>query len=332
MNHYLVPALRDVDILFRPFVHRKIQLKGRIVVATIPNAGIPDSIVRDYRDTALIITEPLAIDDPAAATTADTPVFSGGTALRQWRGRCRAVHCLDCKIAPLLYHAGMARNAASFTSPEAIPPAGPSGIHPITLQQVAEPMSRKRMEEIKASFGRAAANAKVLGFDAVEIHGCGGFLIEQFLWKETNKRTDEYGGSLVGRVRFACEVVHAVRKAVGRNFPIIFRLAQWKSDHSEERLVYTAREMEELLHPLCDAGVDIFHCSATHYARPALDGNPLTLAAWVRMLTGKPTIAAGGIRHPKHAAFSEALLRLLHAAAFDLIAINDNTNPPAPTA
>ena len=333
MNHPLVPALRDIEILFRPFAHRKLKLKGRIVMA--PSGGqtesagsIPTAVEQYYRlraehDIALIITEPLAIDDPAAAIAANSPAFTGGTALRRWKSICRAVHAYDCKIAPQLYHAGMARDTESFSSPAAVPPVGPSGIHPVTLQPITEPMNRQRMDEIKSSFGRAAAYAKLLGFDAVEIQGSGGFLIDQFLWKETNQRTDEYGGSIAGRVRFACEVVHAVRKAVGRNFPIIFRIAQWKPGHQDARLVNTAHELEELLHPLSEAGVDIFHCSATHYARPALEGNPLTLAAWVRLLTGKPTICIGGIEHnaPHLARTLDELIRLIRANTFDLLAL-----------
>lgn len=321
MNPPFLPARRDVDIIFRPFVHRKIQLKGRLVTAT---EDIPGSLVHDYRDSALIITEPLAIDDPAAQIVPTSPIFSGGSTLRHWKSRCRAVHAFDCKMAPLLYHAGLARDTAAFSSPEAIPAVGPSGIHPVTLQQVSAPMSRQRMDEIKTSFGRAAAYARQTGFDAVEIHGCGGYLIDQFLWKETNRRTDEYGGSITARARFACEIVHAVRKAVGRNMPISFRFAQWKPGHDIARLVNTAHELEELLHPLCEAGVDIFHCSAIHYARPALEGSPLTLAAWVRMLTGKPTIAAGGIHHPNQVSPPIDLLRLLHASAFDLIVVNQS--------
>jgi 2,4-dienoyl-CoA reductase-like NADH-dependent reductase (Old Yellow Enzyme family) len=81
-------------------------------------------------------------------------------------------------------------------------------------------------ETIKA-FGRAAADAERLGFDAVEIHGAHGYLIDQFFWGGLNKRGDRYGGStLPERSRFAVEVVRAVRAAVGENFPVILRLSR----------------------------------------------------------------------------------------------------------
>lgn len=335
MNTHLVPALREIETLFRPFTHRKLQLHGRIIMAPAAQHSVANGIptpqmeqyyrVRAENEPALILTEGLAIDTPTAALTPSSPVFYGGRSLRAWKNICRAVHSCGCKIAPQLYHAGMARQAD-----DAAPAIGPSGISPTTLQQITTPMSRQQMEEVKVAFARTAGYARILGFDAVEIDGAHGYLIDQFLWKETNHRTDEYGGSIAARTRFACEVIHSVRKAVGRSFPIIFRLAQWKPGHDNARLANTAHELEQLLHPLCDAGVDIFHCSAIHYARPALEGNPLTLAAWVRMLTGKPTISAGGIGKEHNYAMAhatpayramESILRMLRAQAFDLIAI-----------
>ena len=75
---------------------------------------------------------------------------------------------------------------------------------------------------------RAARTARELGFDAIELHGAHGYLLDQFLWERTNLRTDGYGGSLAERTRFPAEVVAAVRAAVGPDFPIIFRFSQWK--------------------------------------------------------------------------------------------------------
>lgn len=316
MKSPLVPALRDIQILFRPFEHRKLQLRGRLVMIQPEGAAPPQA----QQNIALHISEPLAIDDPAAAATPNSPHLRTGHELRFWKSICRAVHATGCKIAAQLYHAGLARDAADFP-PESAEPVGPSGIHPTSLQPITAPMSRPRMKEVKAAFARTAAMARAVGFDAVEIQGAHGYLIDQFLWQETNQRTDEYGGSIPARTRFACEVVHAVRKAVGSRFPIIFHIAQWKPGHNNARLAHTAYELGELLHPLSDAGVDIFHCSALHHARPALEGNPLTLAAWVRLLTDKPTICAGTQAPPPENFTKQYLLRLLHARAIDLISI-----------
>lgn len=75
-----------------------------------------------------------------------------------------------------------------------------------------------------------------MGFDGIEIHGAHGYLIDQFFWEGTNKRTDRYGGDLVGRTTFAVEVIEACRKAVGPDFPIVLRFSQWKLGAYDEKL------------------------------------------------------------------------------------------------
>lgn len=151
------------------------------------------------------------------------------------------------------------------------------------------------MKRLINAFAKAAADAKRLGFDGVELHGAHGYLIDQFFWKETNRRTDEYGGDLTGRTRFASRIIHAVRKAVGSRFPIIFRFSQWKTGHYDAKLAYTPEELEAFLAPLTDAGVDIFDCSTRRFWEPEFEGSRLNLAGWTRKLTGKPTISVGSV-------------------------------------
>ena len=102
MNNPLVPALRDIEILFRPFRHRKLQLNGRIVLAAkalnLAHKGVPSVQMEQFyqqrasHDLALIITEPLAIDDAAATATDNDAIFYGGRALRSWKSMCRTIH------------------------------------------------------------------------------------------------------------------------------------------------------------------------------------------------------------------------------------------------
>ena len=323
MNTPLVPALRDIEILFRPFLHRKLPLRGRIVMSSPPDTtpNTPEQTISYYQqralhNIALIITKPLAITSPAAGLSEQELGFGNGHFLRFQKQLCRATHAMDCKIAAQLYHAGMARNPQNTAF-------SPSGINPVTGKKEGAALSKQDIAEIAAAFGQAAAQAKVLGFDAIEIQGSGGFLIEQFLWPDTNHRHDEYGGSLLARARFAAQIIQRVRKAVGRNYPIIFKFSQWKTGADTPALTQNAHELAELLHMFCDAGVDIFHCAATHFARPALPGSALTLAAWVRLLTGKPTICTGSIGSlaPQSHLFN-GLILMLHTHAVDLIALN----------
>lgn len=329
MNARTALTIRDIEILFRPFIHRKIKLNSRLVMAPLSRnfatEGVPSPEMAHYyrrratHELGLIISEGAVIDDPAAAADESAPAFFGGAALRAWKNICREVHATGCKIIPQLTHVGMARPTDGSAPNPNEAPIGPSGIDPITLQQTAVPMSPSRIRAVIDSYGRAAAHARNLGFDGVEIQGGQGSLVDQFLRAATNHRDDEYGGDIPRRVRFACEVVHAVRKAVGSRLPVIFRLSQESPAHDGTRLARSADELAEYIIPLTDAGVDIFDCSSSSFHHAEFSGNPRTLAGWVRFISGKPVISTGGVGLP--GAPMPALLQLLMAEEFDLIAV-----------
>jgi len=287
--------------LFRPFAGGGLKLENRIVMAPMtrmfsPN-GIPGPEVAAYyrrraeNGVGLIITEGTVIQHPAAAADRDIPHLYGEEALEGWARVVREVHEAGGKIAPQIWHTGTARLREKF--PESnVDPIGPSGLS-LTGEKVSEPLFTEEIHGIVQAYAQAAANAKRIGFDAVEIHGAHGYLIDQFFWQATNKRTDEYGGDLVGRTRFAVEVIEAVRAAVGPDFPVIFRFSQWKPVDYSCKLAQTPEELARFLAPLSAAGVDIFHASTRRFWEPEFAGSDLNLAGWVRKLTGKPSITVG---------------------------------------
>jgi len=244
-----------------------------------------------------------------------------------------AVHAEGGKIAPQLWHVGGMRKAG--VPPEGdVPGYTPSGmIVPGKVNRHV--MSQQDIDDVVAAFARAAADARSCGFDAVELHGAHGYLIDQFFWAGTNQRADAYGGSMARRGRFAVEIIAAVRAAVGPDFPVIFRFSQWKQQDFSARLASTPAELEAFLAPLGDAGVDIFHCSTRRFWEPEFDDSDLNLAGWTKKLTGKPTIAVGSvglnadfIPKPGESTFREAepasldeLLQRLQAGEFDLVAV-----------
>ncbi|MBW7462228.1 12-oxophytodienoate reductase, partial [Paenibacillus sepulcri] len=108
--------------------------------------------------------------------------------------------------------------------PESLP-IGPSGLD-LHGNPVTTPMTETDIRLIIDAYANAASDAKRLGFDGIEIHGGHGYLIDQFFWKHTNRRSDRYGGDdYGGRTRFAAEVIASVRKAVGADFPIMLRIS-----------------------------------------------------------------------------------------------------------
>jgi 2,4-dienoyl-CoA reductase-like NADH-dependent reductase (Old Yellow Enzyme family) len=198
-------------------------------------------------------------------------------------------------------------------------------------------MTEEAIIETVHAYARAAADAQRLGFDVVEVHGAHGYLIDEFFWPGTNVRTDKYGGeTLRERSRFACEVLRAVRSAVGPDFPVILRVSQFKQQDLSARPADTPDAMADWLLPLVDAGVDILHCSQRRFWEPefpAVDGeHGLNYAGWAKKLTGVPTISVGsvGLDGDAMSAFKgesskptglEALVRRLERGEFDLIAV-----------
>jgi 2,4-dienoyl-CoA reductase-like NADH-dependent reductase (Old Yellow Enzyme family) len=132
-----------------------------------------------------------------------------------------AVHRYGAKIAVQLYHAG--RQTTSTVTGMSI--VAPSPIPCPIKQEMPKELSIGEIKELAETFGRAARRAKEAGFDAIEIHGAHGYLLNQFLSPYSNKRTDEYGGTLANRMQFPLEVLRSIRDAVGVYFPIIYRLS-----------------------------------------------------------------------------------------------------------
>ena len=163
-------------------------------------------------------------------------------------------------------------------------------------------LSAEQLHEIAAAYGHVAGLAKRAGFRMLMIHGGHGWLINQFLSPYFNHRTDEYGGSLENRCRFACEVLDAVREAVGPRFPIEFRMSGselFEGGYDLEEGVRIAR--------LLESRVDLLHVSAGTYQRgfglthPSMfedHGRNVYLAAEIKKHVSVPVATLGGLNDP----------------------------------
>lgn len=276
--------------LFAPFSYKSLHIRNRFVMAPMTRAQSPDGIpgqnVVDYYarraagEVGLILTEGTVIDRPASKNLKDIPDFHGSQSLDGWKKVVDAVHANGGSIAPQIWHVG----------------DSPMGWEPPVAFEHPDSMSLEDVYNTIAAFGSAAKSAKDLGFDALELHGAHGYLIDQFFWKETNHRKDEFGGdTIAARNRFAVEVVKAVRAAVGGDFTIILRLSQWKSKDYTVKIAANPAELEEWIVPLAEAGVDIFHGSQRRYWEPEFEGSDLNLAGWFKKITGRPSITVGSV-------------------------------------
>ncbi len=288
--------------LYRPLSFGRRELRNRVAMAPMTRnrspGGVPtEAVVRYYARRAaggagLIITEGTYIDHTASNGYRDVPAFYDA-GLEGWQRVVQAVHDEGALIVPQLWHVGSVRRRGMEPNP-AVPGVGPMDIFE-DGERVVEAMSASDLAAVVQSYARAARAAEELGFDGVEIHGAHGYLIDQFLWEFTNQRKDMYGGTIPNRVRFATEVVAAMRAAVADDFPIVYRFSQWKMSDYSARIANTAEELAQILLPIAAAGASMFHASTRRFWEPAFSGSDENLAACSRRLTGKPVIAVGSV-------------------------------------
>ncbi|MDQ2628425.1 MAG: NADH:flavin oxidoreductase [Actinomycetota bacterium] len=290
-----------VEDLFQPLVVRSLTVPNRFAMAPMTRqaspGGVPGTDVAEYYrrraagGVGLIITEGIRLPDPAAGYPFSVPTIAGDEVLAGWTRVVGAVHAEGATIAAQLWHQGVQREDT-----DGVVPVGPSGI-----DGQGNPRGRAlrtdELQEISQLYASSAATARDVGFDAIEIHGAHGYLLDEFLWERTNRRTDGYGGSLSERTRFPAEVVAAVRAAVGPDYPIIFRFSQWKGTDYTASIADDPAQLADLLAPLIDAGVDVLHPSTRRHYLPAFpDHDPeLSLAGWSKKVSGAPVIAVGSV-------------------------------------
>ncbi|HZJ57095.1 MAG TPA: FAD-dependent oxidoreductase, partial [Clostridia bacterium] len=182
-------------------------------------------------------------------------------------------------------------------------PVAPSVVTSAFIGEEPRALTLEEVKEMISSYGDAAVRAKKAGFDAVEIHGAHGYLIDQFLNPYTNHRTDQYGGSLENRARFGCEVIRDVRSKVGNDFPLILRMSA--IEHVEGGI-----ELEEAIEAAklyVKSGLDALDVSQGCYDALAYTVPPYYYpqklnaynASQIKKHTGVPMIVAGRITHPE---------------------------------
>lgn len=334
--------------LFTPFALNGLTLANRVVMAPMTRnhspGGVPGADVAAYYrrraegGVGLIITEGTAPNHPEAKNMPNVPHMYGDEALAGWARVVEVVHAAGGRIFSQLWHVGAVQGHSEPKLPRA--PISPSGLlKPDT--KIGQPMTQADVDGMIEAYAQAAANAQRVGFDGIELHGAHGYLIDQFFWEGTNRRTDKYGGDLVARTRFAVEIIQECRRRVGPKFPIQLRFSQWKLQDYAARLTTTPDELGRFLEPLATAGLDAFHCSTRRFWEAEFEGSDLNLAGWTKKLTGKSTVTVGSVSlevdftvslgrapAPKtdgngagRAAHMDRLAEMLARGDFDLVAV-----------
>ncbi|HLK27009.1 MAG TPA: alkene reductase [Puia sp.] len=217
--------------LFSSYKLGKIELKNRIVMSPMTRSraigNIPNDLIAQYyaqrASAGLIITEGTS-PSPNGLGYARIPGIFSKHQVEGWKKVTSAVHEKGGKIFVQLMHTGRIGHeknlpaGAKILAPSAVKAAGQIWTDAAGMQEHPTPQAKtaEELQHAKKEFVHAAKNAIEAGFDGIELHGANGYLLEQFLSPHSNVRTDEYGGSVENRTRFAIELAREISEAIGK--------------------------------------------------------------------------------------------------------------------
>lgn len=303
--------------LYDPVAIGALRLANRLAVAPMTRV----SALADGRATAqmadyygdfaaggfgLVITEGIYTDQAYAQGYLFQPGLADDAQRDAWRPVVDRVQANGGRIIAQLMHAG----AISQGNPHRPNAKGPSAVQPKGTQmsfyrgegayRLPEALSLAEVNDAVAAFARAALRAKAAGFDGVELHGANGYLLDQFLTDYTNQRTDGYGGGLAHRLRLGVETIQAVRRAVGPDFTVGYRVSQGKVNDFAHKWAGGESEAAVIFKTLSAAGIDYLHTTEFEAWQPAFGAGP-SLAALARQHGTVPVIANGALHIPSEA-------------------------------
>jgi 2,4-dienoyl-CoA reductase-like NADH-dependent reductase (Old Yellow Enzyme family) len=325
--------------LFTPMEIRGVRMRNRIVVSPMAQYSAKDGFVTDFHfahfakfamgGAGIVFTEATKVERRGLGTVGDMGIWKDEH-VEPLRRIAAFIKEHGAVAAMQLNHAG--RKAGTYKPwdgfgalDRSVPVEGeehwevigPSAVEYLEGWPLPREMSRADIEEVKENWVKAAQRADRAGFDILEVHGAHGYLIHEFLSPASNKRRDEYGGSLENRMRFPLEIVEEVRKVWPDYKPLFFRVSAvdeggWTLDDS----VVLARELKR-------RGVDVVDCSASGISirsptasrvAPKL-GFQVPYAERLKKDAGVKTMAVGLIVHAKQAE------EILEREQADLVAI-----------
>lgn len=253
--------------LQQPIALGSLEVKNRFVVPPMgtnfggPDGTITDQVVAYYTARAkggfgLIIVEVTAVDPLGKAIPNELGLWSDDF-IPGLRRLVDSVHTHGARIAVQLHHAGRQTSRAIIGAQ----PVAPSPVACPVMREIPRELSTEETFALVDKFRDAAVRAREAGFDAVEIHGAHGYLIAQFMSAATNKRLDVFGGNFAGRMRFPLEIIDRSRAALGRKFPLLFRISGDEKIHGGRGIAET-----KAVARLVEAhGIDAMHVSICTY-------------------------------------------------------------------
>ncbi|MDH5663103.1 MAG: NADH:flavin oxidoreductase, partial [Candidatus Bathyarchaeota archaeon] len=296
--------------LFEPIKIGTMKLKNRIVMPPMgTNFASEDGFVtkrlvnyhveRAKGGVGLIIVEGAYVEPRGKGSVRQLAVDNDDK-ISGLKELAAAIQANGAKAALQLFHGGRQSQSLIIGTQ----PVSASEVFCRLTRETPRALTVEEIHDVIEAFAEGARRTKAAGFDAVEIHGAHGYLINQFLSPLTNKRTDEYGGDVKGRTRFLLEILELTRDKVGSDYPILCRING--DDYIEGGLIL--EETKKIAQMLEAAGVDVLHVSGGIYDSPvpvtsgpmALPrGHMVHLAAGIKKVVNVPVIAVGRINDPE---------------------------------
>jgi 2,4-dienoyl-CoA reductase-like NADH-dependent reductase (Old Yellow Enzyme family)/thioredoxin reductase len=312
------------EALFRPLTIKGISFRNRIVMPAMnnnfaePDGSVSERLTNYFAErgkggTGLIISSPVYID-PAARKRAGALLLHEDRLIPKLRAFTDAIHGTGARVFLQLNHNGrLLGSSKDLKTAVTIQPIGPSAVPRLLTGEVPRALTTEEIKGFVEKYAQCARRAKEAGFDGVELHGAHGYLINQFFSIYSNRRTDEYGGSLENRMRFPLEIYRRVRELTGGQFLVSYRL-------NAKEFVPMETPLEDTI-ALCQTlereGVDMLHVSAGSGETPSTvlkiippgsvpRGCYTDFAGAIRANVRIPVIAVGRINTPEVA---EQILR-----------------------
>jgi 2,4-dienoyl-CoA reductase-like NADH-dependent reductase (Old Yellow Enzyme family) len=254
-----------MSTLFDPITVGDLELPNRIIMAPLTRARaigggrVPNALMAQYyvqrASAGLILSEATAVT-PQGVGYADTPGIWSDEQVEGWKLTTDAVHKAGGRIFLQLWHVGRISDpefldGAAPVAPSALAAKGHVSIlRPLRDYPVPRALTLEEIPGVVAAYRKGAENAKLAGFDGVEVHGANGYLLDQFLQDGTNKRTDIYGGSVENRARLMLEVTDACIEVWGAG-RVGMHLAPRRDSHDmsdsdpKATFGYVARELRK---------------------------------------------------------------------------------------
>ena len=297
-----------LDHVFSPYTIKNVTFPNRLVVSAMvtnfcnKDGSASERYIAYHEEKAkggfgMIITEDYAIRVKGKGFSNVAGMWDDSL-IDSHSELTRRVHQYDSKIIAQIYHAGR----QTHQGVTGFPPEAPSAVPCPANKQIPHELTVEEINEIEKDFADCARRCKQAGFDGIEIHGGHGYLVAEFMSSYSNKRIDQYGGSLTNRMRFPLEAIAAIRKAVGEEFIVGFRI-------SADELVPGGRTKEDtktIALMLEAAGIDFLHVSAGVYGSSHAIAPPQAIkhgwltdfAKEVKEIVHIPVITVGRINDP----------------------------------